>query len=165
MGKFSFRYLLQEECKCILPQMFDILYTNMMSIAPSNAGYNEDRNMWLSYIQPTLEQGHVKVLLMFAGEELAGYFQYSIRGDTMLVDEVEIKPVYQRTMLFYRCGQFLLNNFPDGIQHLESYVNKNNRNSLSIHRKLDMEIIGENRSGRSWRFRGNVETISKHFIR
>lgn len=165
MGKFSFRYLMAEETGVFLPQMFDVLYTNMTAIAPSDAGYDADRDMWLSYIQPALEQGNVKVLLMFAGEDFAGYFQYSVRGDTIHVDEVEIKPAYQRTMLFYRCGQFLLADVPEGIRYLESYVNKHNRNSLSIHRKLGMEIIGENRSGRSWHLRGDVETISARFIR
>lgn len=149
----------------MLPRMFDILYTNMTAISPSDAGYDADRNLWLSYIQPALEQGTLKVLLMLAGEELAGYFQYSIRGDTILVDEVEIKPAYQRTMLFYRCGQFLLDNLPEETRYLESYVNKCNRNSLSIHRKLGMEIIGENRSGRSWHFWGNAEAIAKRFVR
>ena len=165
MGKFSFRYLLPGEAKIFLPRMFEILYTNMTAIAPSDAGYQEDMEMWLSYIQPALEQGKVQVLLMFAGVELAGYFQYSFRGEMMLVDEVEIKPEYQRTMLFYRGCQFLLANVPAGIQFLQSYVNKNNFNSLSIHRKLGMEIIGENKSGRSWRMRGDMAAISKRFVR
>ncbi len=165
MGKFSFCYLLPEEARIFLPRMFAILHTNMTAIAPSDATYREDMEMWLSYIQPALEQGKVRVLLMLAGEELAGYFQYSIRGETMLADEVEIKPEYQRTMLFYRCCQFLLADVPAGIQFLESYVDKTNLNSLCIHRKLGMEIIGENKSGRSWRMRGDMAAISRRFVR
>ena len=34
-------------------------------------------------------------------DALAGYFQYSVSGNTLMVDEVEIKHEYQRTMLFF----------------------------------------------------------------
>ena len=165
MGKFTFCLLSLEQAGIYLPRMFDILYTNMMAIAPSDDSYENDQRMWMDYIVPALSQGAVQILLMFAGEELAGYFQYSIRGDTLLVDEVEIRRDYQRSMLFFRMGQHLLTNLPKYIRYVESYVNKENKNSLSIHSKLGMEIVGENKSGRSWHMRGKVDPIAKRFAR
>lgn len=165
MRKITFRYLISGEETVFLPRMFDILYTNMMAIAPSDDSYEDNRRMWMDYIVPALSQGTVQVLLMFAGEELAGYFQYSIREDTLLVDEVEIRRDYQRSMLFYRLGQYLLTNLPKHIRYVESYVNKQNGNSISIHKKLGMEIIGENRSGQSWHMRGMADAIAKRFVR
>ena len=165
MGKFWFRQLSVEEDGDFLPRMFDILYTNMMAISPSDAGYEADRNLWLSYMVPALRDGKTKVVLMLSGEELAGYVQYSFRGETVLVEEMEIRPDYQRGMLFYRCGQYLLAHMPGNIRYMESYVNKQNKNSLAIQKKLGMEIIGENRSGRSWHMQGNVDIIAKRFAR
>lgn len=165
MGKFQFRYLQPEEYKEVLPRMFCILYTNMSAIVPSDTEYEEDRKLWLTYIVPALEQGNVRILLMLAGMELAGYFQYSLREDALLAEEVEIQPEYQRTMLFYRCCQYLLADVPEGVRYLESYVNKDNQNSLAIHRKLGMEIIGENKSGRSWHFQGDIRAIGQRFPR
>jgi glycosyltransferase involved in cell wall biosynthesis len=52
---------------------------------------------------------------------------------------------------------------PENIRYMESYVNKQNQNSLAIQKKLGMEIIGENRSGRSWHMQGNVDIIAKRF--
>lgn len=165
MGKFSFHNLSVEEAGIYLPKMFDILYYNMTAMAPSDAGYENDQRTWMDYIVPALSQRTVQVLLMFAGEELAGYFQYSHRENTLMVDEVEIRRDYQRSMLFYRLGQYLLTDLPENIRYVESYVNKRNGNSLSIHKKLGMEIIGENRSGSSWHFRGDVAAVAKRFVR
>ena len=165
MGKFKFCQISVEENSDFLPRMFDILYTNMMAISPSDAGYEADRDLWLSYMEPALMQGKTKVVLMLAGEELAGYVQYSLREETVLVEEIEIRPDYQRGMLFYRCGQYLLAHMPENIRYMESYVNKQNQNSLAIQKKLGMEIIGENRSGRSWHMQGNVDIIAKRFAR
>ena len=165
MGKFVFRELSLDEDGEFLPRMFDILYTNMTAIAPSGASYEADMEMWRGYMEPALKEGSTKVILMLAGEELAGYLQYSILGEILRVDEVEIRRDYQRGMLFYRCGQYFLSNLPAGIHYVESYVNKQNRNSLSIHKKLGMEIIGENPSGRSWHMQGELAVVSARFVR
>lgn len=165
MGKFSFRYLRVEELEQQLPQVFDILYTNMTALAPSGESYQDDRRMWESYIVPALKAGSVQLLLMFAEENLAGYAQYSLRENTLLMDEVEIKPEYQRTMLFYRFCQYMMGMIPEEICYIESYVNKKNQNSLSIHSKLGLTIVGENRSGSSWRMRGEKDLLVSRFNR
>lgn len=165
MSTISFRFLRREEAATILPQLFRILHTNMSLIAPSDCSYDEDRTLWLAYIIPALDQAEISILLMYAGDNLAGYFQYRIVGDTMAIDEVEIKPEYQRTMVFYRFCQFLLSQIPEEVKYLTSYVHKENRNSQSIHAALGMERIGENGSGTSWHYRGEREKAAARFQR
>ncbi len=165
MGNFTFRYLEKGEISQFLPKVFDILYENMTTLFSSESDYAEDRKQWERYILPALEQGKTRILLMFGKEELAGYVQYSLEGDTFRVDEVEIRRPWQRTMLFYRCCQFLLADLGDRIRWVESYVNKTNENSLAIHRKLGMEAVGENRSGSSWKMRGDGASMARRFVR
>ena len=78
--------------KCV----FDILFTNMNEIAPTGNSYEDDRQMWLSSMT-SVQRKEKQILLMYVGEILAGYFQYCIERDTMLIEEIEIAPDYQRT--------------------------------------------------------------------
>lgn len=165
MGKISFRYLEMNETETVLPQLFRVLHTNMSRIAPTDCSYDEDQKIWLSYITSALDDSNMKILLMYAGEDLAGYFQHRVEGDTMQIEEIEIKPEYQRTMVFYRFCQFMLTQLPKGVQYLSSYVHKENRNSQSIHESLGMECIGENRSGTSWHYRGEVAKAAERLVR
>ena len=83
----------------------------------------------------------------------------------MQVDEVEIRPEYQRTMVFYRFCLFMMDELPRKVRFFTSYVRKDNQNSISIHESLEMERIGENRSGTSWQYRGEIEKAAARFRR
>lgn len=141
----------------VLPEMFDILYTNMSRIAPTGGSYEDDKRMWMSYMAAVGEEQ--KVILMYDGAALVGYFQYSIDRDTLLVEEIEIVPDYQRTLLFYYFFRYALRNIPLHVVHVEAYIDKANAGSQRIAEKLGMKIIGENPSGRSWRCRGEAESF------
>lgn len=165
MSKITFRYLYPSEAEAMLHQLFAILHTNMSRIAPTGCSYEENREMWLSYLMPALQDVQRKILLMYAGEKLAGYFQYRIDGDTLQVEEVEIRPEFQRTMVFYRCCQFLLLQIPNSVQYISSYVRKENHNSISIHKAIGMMPVGENKSGTSWYYRGERAKAAARFLR
>ena len=153
MSKISFCFFDWAQSEDILPQMFDILFTNMSIIALTGNSYEEDKQMWLSSM--TAEQGKEKqILLMYVGEILAGYFQYRIDGNTMMIEEIEIVPDYQRTVLFYHFLKFIADILPKDIVYVNAYINKYTSNSQQIAEKLGMKIVGENKSGRSWRYQG-----------
>ena len=165
MRKITFREMQQQEALDMLPQLFSILHTNMTKLAPTNCSYEEDQKLWLDYVLPAVRSEQCHILLMYAGETLVRYFQYSIQGDTLLADEVEIRPEYQRTMVFYRFCRFMLAALPAQVRYISSYVRKENKNSLSIHEALGMDRIGENRSGTSWHYRGKSEDAAARFRR
>lgn len=165
MGTIRFCRLDKANAVQVFPELFQILHTNMSRIALSPNSYEEDEAMWLSYVLPQTQQENLQFLLMYVGNILAGYFQYSVNGDILMVDEVEIKPEYQRTRLFYQLCIYLCNQLSPDIRFVESYVNKQNENSLRIHQKLGIEVIGESKSGSSWRMRGEVRNIRAYFER
>ncbi len=153
MGKAMFQLLNRTQAEVILPQMFDILFTNMSRIAPTGGSYAQDQQMWMAYM--TSEAGKdQQIILMYVDEVLAGYFQYSIKKDTMLIEEIEIMPEYQRTLLFYRFFKYVSNVIPTDVVYIEAYINKGNKNSMTIAKKLGMQIVGENRTGTSWHYQG-----------
>ena len=91
---------------------------------------------------------------------MAGYFQYGVEGDALCVDEIEISPAYQRTLLFYRFCRFAAGRLPEGVSRVRAYINKNNRNSQTIAGKLGMKAVGENKSGSSWLYEGPIEKLA-----
>ena len=144
----------------LLPQMFHILSTNMGEIAPTGNSCEEDMKIWLSYM--TSERiKEMQILLMYVGEALAGYFQYSIHKDSILIEEIEIAPEYQRTLPFYRFLKYIGSVIPENIKYAEAYINKHNPNSQRIAQKLGMQIVGENPSGHSFRYRGELSSFKK----
>lgn len=156
MGKFFFREMERGEQAEILPRLFHILHTNMSQLAPTGYSYAEDRKVWIEYIETAVNVDNTHILLMFAEDTLAGYGQYSVEKEVLAVDEVEIVPRYQRTMLFYRFCQYMMENIPPNVRWFESYVHKDNANSISVHESLGMERIGENKRGTSWHYRGEI---------
>ncbi len=159
MKPFTFVPYDPSQAEEVLPRMFDILSGNMSAIAPTGRSNEEDRETWLAYMAS--EQGAARrVLLLYAGEDLAGYFQYGVEGDALCVDEIEISPAYQRTLLFYRFCRFAAGRLPEGVSRVRAYINKNNRNSQTIAGKLGMKAVGENKSGSSWLYEGPIEKLA-----
>ena len=157
---FTFALLNPALSDDLLPQLFSILARNMGEIAPTGNTYEEDQQIWLSYMYSDQARGK-QILLAYADDILAGYLQYSITGDTVLIEEVEIAPDYQRTFLFYRLLQHFLAILPDGVTHAEAYINKHNCNSQRIAQKLGFQIIGENKSGSSYHLRGEMTSFQR----
>lgn len=145
----------------LLPQMFDILYANMSCIAPTGNSREEDWRLWQSYMAS--EQNKAQVILMYADDTLAGYFQYRIEGDTLCADEIEIRPQYQRTFLFYRFLRYAAQNLPMKLSRVKAYINKQNLNSQAITDKLGLRPVGENKSGRSWLYEGEMDGLARRF--
>ncbi len=160
MAKVSFCDFDPKKSEVLLPQMFHILSTNMGKIAPTGNSCEEDMKIWLSYM--TSEKiKETQILLMYDGEDLVGYFQYSIREDIILIEEVEIAPEYQRTFLFYHFLKYVSSIIPENIEYAEAYINKHNSNSQRIAQKLGMQIVGESPNGHSFRYRGEISSFKK----
>jgi len=161
MGKYSFVFYDPAQAEKVLPQMYDILFTNMSRIAPTGNAYEDDKRTWMAY--RTSPQGEErKILLMYLDETLVGYFQYGVEGDVLLADEIEITPAQQRTLLFYRFFRFITGILPKNISSIRAYINKQNSNSQAIAGKLGLKAVGENASGHSWLYEGDIKGLSKY---
>lgn len=163
MAEISFCSFDETKSDILLPQMFEILSTNMSKIAPTGNSYEEDKKIWLSYMEPNLKRK--QIILMYVGEVLAGYFQYSLNESTVLIEEIEILPDYQRTLLFYRFLKYMSKIIPENIKYAEAYINKGNSNSQRIAQKLGLKIVGENPNGHSFRYRGEFASFKIYFAK
>ena len=133
-----FAYLNKEEKDVWLPRLFDLLYDNMQSVAPTGLSREEEKRQWMEAVSPALEKAPRQIILCFAEEELAGYVQFYTRETLLMVEEVQIAKHYHRSFVFYRLCRFLLEQLPPEIAIVEAYAEKRNRHSRKIkHRSED----------------------------
>ena len=76
----------------------------------------------------------------------------------MLIEEIEILPDYQRTLLFYRFLKYISKIIPKNVEYAEAYINKRNSTSQRIAQKLGLQIVAENPNGHSFRYRGKLRS-------
>jgi RimJ/RimL family protein N-acetyltransferase len=143
----------------ILLQLFPILRGNMTAIAPTGDSYEEDLRVWREYILPALAEPSRQLVLMRRDGVLAGYFQYSLHGGTLVMEEIQISPEHQGTGLFRSLYQWLAKTLPPSLTQVEAYAHKSNRKSQAILEHLGLEKAGENPSGSSWHYLGSCQTL------
>ena len=138
-----FCYLDKTEKEQWLPELFDLFYENMRSIAPLGLSYRQEKEQWLSEVSPALEKAPRQIILCLAGEQLVGYMQYYIREGMLMVEELQLKPQYQGTLLFCGLCKHLLRVLPGDLKTIEAYAHLKNRRSIDLMKKLGMEICQE----------------------
>lgn len=160
---FSFCFVNKKDLENFLPKLFKILYSNMSIISPTNNIFEEDFNSWLSYIVPALEDENHNIVLMNIDDKLAGYFQYNINADFLMMEEIQIKKEFQGIGLFSHLFAWLIQNLPKDIRTVEAYVNKHNFKSQSILEKLGLVKSGENINGSSFYYKGKYIDILNEY--
>ncbi len=158
-----FCYLNKSEKDHYLPQLFDLLYENMKVIAPSGLTYEQERTEWLEAVSPALEKPPRQIILCFVAGELAGYMQYYIRDKLLMVEEIQLKKKYHRTLLFYRLCKYLISVMPDDLQTVEAYADKRNRNSIRLMEKLGMQPCEPDADSPFVHMRGPAESVYQLF--
>ena len=164
MNRFRFAFLDKTQKDRWLPKLFDILYHNMKNIAPSGVSYEEEREEWLSAVGPALDKAPRQIILMYAGDFLAGYFQYYVNGGVFMVEEIQIVPEYQGTTLLLTLFRFLGCALPEGIETVAAYAHKANIRSRTIMKKLGMEQTGEN-EGDFLFYKGDFHPVAARFCK
>ena len=150
----------KEEC---LPQLFDILYHNMEEIVPWGADYEKEKVSWLAAVGPAMEKPPRQIILMLAGEKLAGFFQYYVSGSTFMIEEVQIVPEYQGTTALLTLMRHLTDVLPEGIETVAAYSHRLNLKSQRIIRKLGLEQQEENSSGDYLLYLGDFPSVMARF--
>lgn len=159
---FEFSSMTKESFEKHSNRLFSILFENMSRIAPTGNPYEEDYRFWLQAMKEELEKGNRRIILCVQKESQAivGYFQYSIQKNMLLLEEIQIKEVYQRKDSIFRgFFRFALDNIDESVDFVSAYANKQNVKSIGILRKLGLTIEGENKSGTSYLFRGTYSDL------
>lgn len=144
-------------------KMFALLYANMSVIAPTGNTYEEDFAYWSTCMTPVLEEGRSSVILLLHEDELCGYFQYSINNDTFMMEEIQFGPAYQGSGMFHELYRYLTSVVPIETKYVEAYANKKNEKSQGVLKHLGLKVIGENKNGKSYHFRGDYQKLYERY--
>ena len=147
----------------VLPLLFAIMHANMSKIAPTGNSYEEDLSFWLSCVSHELEKEPRRILLLYDGEEIAGFFQYFVNNGLFMMEEIQFCDAYKGSGAFRELFVYLTSVIPENTELVEAYANKSNYKSIGILRHLGLEIIGENKNGKSYHFRGRYENILRKY--
>ena len=147
----------------VLPLLFAIMHANMSKIAPTGNSYEEDLLFWLSCVSPELEKEPRRILLIYDGDKLAGFFQYFVNNGLFMMEEIQFCDAYKGSGTFRELYAYLTGIIPENTELVEAYANKSNHKSIEILKHLGLEIIGENKNGVSYHFRGRYENILRKY--
>ena len=161
--QISFCFLDKSKSEMILPMLYDILYSNMNVIAPTGNSYEQDQSEWTSCILPALEKTQRQIVLIYDDDVIIGYFQYYVNSNVFMMEEIQIKKEYHGSGIFGQLYHWLIKMIPHDILYVEAYANKKNIKSQAILKHLGLEVIGENRNGNSFHFRGNYRTFTEKY--
>lgn len=144
-----------------LPAIFEILYANMSVIAPTECTFEEDYAEWHSHVSPALDKDPRKIVLMYDGESLMGYFQYYVNegASLFMMEEIQIKAEYHGAGVFRAFYAWLLPRLPRGIQWVEAYAHKQNAKSQGILAHLGLCPVGEGAGSRTDHYRGDFQAL------
>ena len=156
-------FLDKAKADSVLPQLFAILHSNMSCIAPTGNTYEQDLDFWLSCVKPALEKAPRQILLVFSDEELAGYFQYYVNNGVFMMEEIQFSDPYKGSGIFSELYRYLVKTLPADTEFVEAYANKSNEKSIAVLGHLGLEIIGENKNGNSYHFRGRYENLLRRY--
>ena len=163
MDQYSFRKMNRADISVYKRALYDILYQNMSRIAPTGNAYEEDFEIWSKYTVPRWSGGQCAVLLIFSADTLCGYFQYALVNGTFLMEEIQFDASVQGSGLFTELYRYLIRILPPQTQYVEAYANKKNEKAQAILSHLGLKIAGENKNGRSFRFRGDYACLRERY--
>lgn len=165
MMQVVFRYLPKPPSSALMDEIFGILATNMRVIAPTGLTYEEDRAQWMACVPPALTKDARQMVLIYAGDELVGFFQYYVTADhsVFMMEEIQFKEAYRESGLFGELYRFLIPKLPADIVSVEAYADKRNTKSLGVLGHLGLTVIGENKNGISWHLRGDFAVLKEKY--
>ena len=155
-------FLRRDELEQYAKALFSILYDNMSRIAPTRNSREEAFSCWLDANKEELknENRHIIVIVQKETNEIVGFFKYSIQNNVFFMEEIQIRKSYQgKYNIFEKIFKFVLNDMKDGVCFVEAYTDKRNNKSIGILGKLGLRIIGENKNGISYHFRGTYADL------
>ena len=158
----DFHFLKQDEFEQYANELFSILYDNMSQIAPTGNGREEDFLSWFEANKEGLKNTNRHIIISVRKEthEIVGYFQYTVQNNVLLMEEIQIRKTYQgKYNIFEKIYGLVLANMREDVHVVEAYANKKNTKSIGILGKLGLSIVGENKNGTSYHFRGTYADL------
>lgn len=159
-----FRYLQKEEFNKQAEALFNILHDNMNLIAPTGKTKEADYLFWCEIMREEIsnDSRHIILALEEDTQTIIGFFQYVTIEDVLVMEQIQIMPAYQGEKGVFRgFYDFLLSKFKDVPIYVEANADRRNQKSICILNKLGLSVIGENKTGISFCFRGKYADLLK----
>ena len=134
----------------LAPALFEILSENMRRLHPGEIVTEADYRAWVEY--QTAHFSEKRFLVLEQGALLVGYFQYSVSGGVLTVEELEIAPGWQNGVALRALFRVLPSLLPDGVQTVTAYIHKANRRSQRLAEHLGLRPNCETANGQSLRY-------------
>ena len=147
----------------ILPLLFDIFYENTSKISPFPKPYEAERDEWLSEVSPALEKAPRQIILIHHGTDLAGFVMYYTRGELLMIEELQLVPKYQRTLLCYKTVKYLCEFLGEKIERIEAYALKSNQTSIRLMQDLGFTKINDTLGTKFLHFSCDANRIKSKF--
>ena len=162
----NFIFLDKQKLDAFLPELYAILHSNMASIAPTGNSYEEDFQVWYSNVMPAMQKDPRQIVLMYAGNSLAGYFQYYINAasNSLMMEEIQIKEQYHGSGLFSEFYKWLVKRLPEDVLSVEAYAHKTNSKSQGILGHLGLTCQGESNNGNMFYYKGKYADLLQKYI-
>ena len=155
-------YLKPDDFEQYAVGLFSVLHENMSRIAPTGNRYEEDFLFWFDANKEVLkgENRHMIVSVQKETNEVVGYFQYSVQNRVCFMEEIQIRESYQgKYNIFEKIYELVFANMREEVDTVEAYANKKNAKSIGILGKLGLSVVGENKRGTSYHFRGTYADL------
>ncbi len=142
--------------------MFSILYENMNAIDPTGDSFENAWSSWRDVIGRALDDPRRTLLVIYDGEEIAGFFMYATNRENglFLMEEIQFRSRYQRIGLFHRLYDEVLLRLPIEVTIVEAYAHKKNLRSQGILAHFGLSVVGENCNGSCLRYRGDFSEFA-----
>lgn len=139
-------------------KIFEILADNMSIIAPTGNTRDEDFKIWYHAISEEIKNDNREIILILENEtnNIIGFFKYSTTIDTFVMEEIQLCDKFQGSGNIFRdLYSFVLKNICNELMYVEAFADKRNHKSIGILKKLGLKVIGENKNGISFHFKGS----------
>lgn len=158
-----FTYLNKLDFTAIANEIFNILADNMTEIAPTGNTREDDYKCWYQSVSDGLKRDERQIILIKDNDIIIGFFLYYTNENTFMMEEIQLKPDYQKKGIFRKLYGFLIPSISEDIKFIEAYANITNHKSIGILEKMGLSKIGMNRNGRSYHFKGVYNDLLKWY--
>lgn len=159
----TFEYLNKADFSHISNELFEILADNMTVIAPTGNSRQEDYKCWFEAISYGLQRNERQMVLIKDKDIIIGFFQYYINSDTLMMEEIQLKAEHQGKGLVRKLYSFMNSGIKADYEFVEAYANIRNNRSIGMLEKFGLSIIGLNKNGNSYHFKGKKDDLKKWY--
>ena len=163
MKNTNFTLLDKSQKSEILPLLFDIFYENTRKISPFSRPYMAERDEWLNEVSPALEKDPRQIILIYHDDAIAGFVMYYTRGELLMIEEMQLLPKYQRTLLCYKTVKHLYEFLGEKIERIEAYALKSNKTSIGLMQDLGFEKMHDTLGAKFLHFSCGADKIKFKF--